>query len=104
MGPMNARRISPWLLTLFVAPLVASAIPANRFECPTEKPQKVYGWAMNAKAVLEKPETWTPDHVYLIFGPLSITKGLTIQAGTVVCFDYGPAGADGSAAPPPGNI
>lgn len=76
----------------------------TRYACPIDKPQKVYGWAVNAKSTIDAPETWTPDNVYLVFGPLSVEKPLTIQAGTVVCFDYGPPGANGSAEPPPGEM
>ncbi|MFO0633495.1 MAG: hypothetical protein U0168_11655 [Nannocystaceae bacterium] len=75
-----------------------------RHGCPIDKPQKVYGWALDAKAVLDSDETWTPDNVYLVFGPLSVPTNLTIEAGTVVCFDYGPPGADGSGEPPPGEL
>src|SRR4051812_26241633 len=73
-----------------------------RAACPIDKPQKVYGFALNAKSTLDVEETWTPDNVYLVFGPFHLEKKLTIKAGTVVCFDYGPPGADGSAEPPPG--
>ena len=76
----------------------------TRYACPIDKPQKVYGYALNAKSSIDTPETWTPDNVYLVFGPLHIQKPLTIQAGTVVCFDYGPPGANGSAEPPPGEM
>lgn len=76
----------------------------TRYPCPLDKPQKIYGHAINASVVLEKDETWTPDHVYLVFGPFHVKKTLTIQAGTVVCVQYGPPGADGSAEPPPGSI
>ncbi|MBI3600981.1 MAG: hypothetical protein HY097_10135 [Nitrospinae bacterium] len=77
---------------------------ANRYKCPIDKPQKVYGHAINASAVLDKDETWTPDNVYIIFGPFHVKKSLTIKAGTVVCFDYGPPGADGHPSPPAGSI
>ncbi|MBI3813260.1 MAG: hypothetical protein HY279_02165 [Nitrospinae bacterium] len=77
---------------------------ANRYKCPIDKPQKVYGHAINASAVLDKDETWTPDNVYIVFGPFHVKKSLTIKAGTVVCFDYGPPGADGHPSPPAGSI
>lgn len=77
---------------------------ANRCKCPTDKPQKVYGHAINANAVLDKDETWTPDNVYLIFGPFHVRKSLTIMAGTAVCFEYGPPGAEGRSSPPAGDI
>src|SRR5205814_625064 len=41
---------------------------------------------------------------YLVFGPFHVKSTLTIQAGTVVCMEYGPPGADGSAEPPPGEL
>jgi hypothetical protein len=78
---------------------------AVRYTCPMSKPQKVYGYALNAKATLDSDETWTPDNVYLIFGPFHTgAHVLTIQAGTVVCFDYGPPGTEGNPEPPPGEL
>ena len=78
---------------------------AKRTTCPTDKPQKVYGYALDADAILEKDETWTKDNVYLIFGPFHTGKhSLTIEAGTHVCFDYGPPGVEGSSEPPPGSL
>jgi hypothetical protein len=76
----------------------------NRYACPLDKPQKSYGWSINAKTVLESPETWTADNVYIVSGPLHLKSTLTIEAGTVVCFDYGPPGADGRTEPPPGGM
>jgi hypothetical protein len=76
-----------------------------RFTCPIDKPQKVYGYALNAKSVLDADETWTPDNVYLVFGPFHTgAHVLTIQPGTVVCFDYGPPGTEGNPEPPPGVL
>ena len=78
---------------------------AKRFTCPIDKPQKVYGWALNAPSTLEQDETWTKDNVYLVFGPFHTgPHTLTIEPGTVVCIDYGPPGVEGNAEPPPGSI
>jgi hypothetical protein len=76
----------------------------ERYGCPSNKPQKLYGWLTNTKTVLDSDETWTPDNVYKIFGPLSVPTTLTIQAGTVVCFDSGPPGADENPEGPPGEL
>jgi hypothetical protein len=83
--------------------------PATYVECPTDKPQKVYGGALDAETRLTADETWTKDNVYLVFGPFYVGEDqgpvkLTIEAGTVVCFDYGPPGQDGSSVPPPGQL
>lgn len=77
---------------------------AEHYACPTNLPQKIYGWQVNAKAVLDSDETWTPDNVYIIYGPLSVPTTLTIEAGTVVCFDSGPPGADENPDGPPGEL
>jgi hypothetical protein len=77
---------------------------AARYNCPLDKPQQIYGHAINAKSVLEGSETWTPDSVYLIFGPFHVKGSLAILAGSVVCFDYGPPGAESNPEPPPGEI
>lgn len=87
-----------------IATSAAAQKKGDRYKCPLDKPQKVYGHALNASARLEVDETWTPNNVYLVIGPFHVMKKLTLQAGTVVCFDYGPAGADGSAEPPPGGM
>lgn len=77
----------------------------KRFTCPIDKPQKVYGWALNAPSTLDADETWTKDNVYLVFGPFHTgSHTLTIEPGTVVCLDYGPPGVEGNAEPPPGSI
>src|SRR5262249_40191519 len=79
--------------------------PAVRYtSCPLDKPQKVYGYALNAKSTLDADETWTPDNVYLVFGRLHVPTSLTIQAGTVVCFDYGPPGEEGMPDPIIGEL
>src|SRR5713101_6358762 len=82
----------------------SAAAQANRYSCPLQKPQKIYGHAINAKTVIEADETWTPNNVYLVFGPFHIKGSLTIQAGTSVCFDYGPPGAESNPEPPPGAL
>jgi hypothetical protein len=67
--------------------------------CPVEKPQKIYGTVDGATVVLEQDEVWTPDNVYLVFGHFhSGPHSITIQPGTVVCFDYSPP-AEASANP-----
>src|SRR4029077_3312282 len=76
----------------------------ERYGCPTNLPQKSYGWLPGDKITLDSDETWTPDSVYKIFGPLSVPTTLTIQAGTVVCFDSGPPGADENPEGPPGEL
>jgi hypothetical protein len=86
------------------AAVPAAAVGGTRYNCPLERPQKIYGHAINAKSVLESDETWTPDSVYLVFGPFHVKGALTIQAGTVVCFEYGPPGAESNPEPPPGEI
>jgi hypothetical protein len=95
-------------LALGLALVVASPAMAQatvvRHPCPLQKPQKVYGYAINAKSVLVDDETWTADNVYLIFGPFHVKGSLTIQPGTVVCFDYGPPGTESNPEPPPGEI
>ncbi len=78
---------------VILAPGPASA-QANRYACPLQKPQKIYGHAINAKTVIEADEVWTPNNVYLVFGPFHVKGSLTIQAGTVVCFDFGPPGTE----------
>ncbi len=88
---------------VILAPGPASA-QANRFACPLQKPQRVYGHAINAKTVIEADETWTPNNVYLVFGPFHVKGSLTIQAGTSVCFDYGPPGTESNPEPPPGAL
>src|SRR5260370_6908138 len=88
---------------VILAPGPASA-QANRFSCPLQKPQRVYGHAINAKTVIEADETWTPNNVYLVFGPFHVKGSLTIQAGTSVCFDYGPPGTESNPEPPPGAL
>src|SRR5260370_39504796 len=85
---------------VILAPGPASA-QANRFSCPLQKPQKVYGHAINAKTVIEADETWTPNNVYLVFGPFHVKGSLTIQAGTSVCFDYRPPRTGSYPEPPP---
>ena len=76
----------------------------EHYGCPDNKPQKTYGWLTGDKVVLDSDETWTPDFVYKIIGPLSVPTTLTIQAGTVVCFDSGPPGADENPDGPPGEL
>lgn len=66
----------------------ADAPSSSSAQCPTEKPQKIYGAAINAKKILDSDETWTKDNVYIVFGRFSVGKNaLTIQAGTTVCFE-----------------
>jgi hypothetical protein len=102
---MRRYLVSACLMVVLLMLVAGSAsAQANRYTCPLQKPQKVYGYAINAKSVLEADETWTTNNVYLIFGPLHIKGTLTIQAGTVVCFDYGPPGAESNPEPPPGEI
>jgi hypothetical protein len=85
------------------------AVPAGpmgaRYGCPVALPQRVYGYAINATVSLERDETWTADNVYLVFGPFHTgAHTLTIQPGTVVCFDFGPPGTEGNPEPPPGFL
>jgi hypothetical protein len=83
--------ISRFLFVPFlVLEAAASAAPlVNRYACPIDKPQKVYGETVPTLGVtLDKDETWTPDNVYLVFGRFSLNKKLTIKAGIVVCFDF----------------
>lgn len=93
-------------LALVVA-LLPLALPAHaagkevRYKCPMDKPQKLYGFTKNSKTVVDKDETWTPENVYLVFGGLVVKKTLTIQAGTVVCFQYDETRPIG---PPPGSL
>ncbi|MDQ7780939.1 MAG: hypothetical protein RDV41_14675, partial [Planctomycetota bacterium] len=77
------------VLTMTVYAQEAAETPLKKVYKSVESlPQKVYGHQINAKAVLDSDETWTPDNVYLVFGPFSTGKfTLTIQAGTVVLFN-----------------
>jgi hypothetical protein len=77
---------------------------ADRHTCPAGKPELAYGQTPGAKVTIDKPETWTPDDVYIVGGPLHVSATLTIQAGTVVCFTFGPPGTDGHSEPPPGAL
>lgn len=77
---------------------------SGHYACPMGKPQLLYGQTPGAKVVVDKPETWTPDNVYIVGGPVDFKATVTIQAGTVVCFTFGPAGTDGDSEPPPGAI
>ena len=93
-----ASRIRPAAAAETSAPAAAGG---TRFKCPMDKPQKLYGFTKGSTTSIEKDERWTPENVYLVFGTFEVKKTLTIQAGTVVCFQYDETRPIG---PPPGTL
>ncbi|MDH4200626.1 MAG: hypothetical protein OEV66_09635, partial [Spirochaetia bacterium] len=81
---LAAFAIAGFMLLARPAKLMAATTAAG--ECPRGKSEiKVM------HGVMEKDETWTSDHVYMVIGRRSTGKHtLNIEAGTTVCFTTGP--------------